>query len=109
MRLLIKSIATLVSLALLAALAAHKIGGLFPAMDWIAWMFVLVGFCFVIYLSIRADGWMKRLPWQRLREKEGLREGLAIIAVGLACALVIVFLWPLIGQYVAPHFGTAVR
>ena len=44
MRLLLKSIVTLASLALLAALAANKIGGLFPEMDRIAWSIVLTGF-----------------------------------------------------------------
>ncbi|MBU0480789.1 MAG: hypothetical protein KKG47_06790 [Proteobacteria bacterium] len=107
MKLLLKSIGILITLLFMAALVAAKVGDVFPAMDTIAWLFVVVGFGVWIFIAMRLEAWIEKLRPGRFSEDQ--RIWLAIIAAFILGGLLIYLGWNLIGQYFTPHFGAAVR
>ncbi|HUX83395.1 MAG TPA: hypothetical protein VMV35_11230 [Halothiobacillus sp.] len=109
MKLLFRSIATLVGLAVLASLVFQKVAETFPAMDALGWAMAGALFVVMVFLAIQLDNWVARRPWVWINANEERRQYLMIITVGVLVALTIYLAWGALGPHLAAHFGSPSR
>jgi len=104
---LAKSIGTIIFVLVMATIVTDRISETFPHIDTVGWIIVVIFFGTVITLAITTEPLIVRTNWHWVNRNEELRQYVILIVVAALLLLSMYAAWPVIGEYVAPHFGAS--